>query len=281
MMQLDRLCVAYFSPTRASMKIARAIADGMRVARREEIDLTTDRGDTPIAVRDAICVAAAPVYGGLVAPVAVRRIARLRAENSVAIPVAVYGNRDYEDALVQLRDLLRAQGFTPLCGAAFVGEHSYSRPGMPVAEGRPDAADLRKAAGFGAQAYGSLLRQLGLRNPPAADARDFALRYDDPLESLVTAPAMKGNVPYKAPAPFMPQAPAVNGNCRGCGECAGRCPTGAITMAGGRSATRTDLCTTCCACVKCCPAGGRTFDTPYTAMLHRYFGARREPECFV
>ena len=224
---------------------------------------------------------AAPVYGGLVAPLAVRRIARLRAENSIAIPVVVYGNRDYEDALVQLRDLLHAQGFTPLCGAAFVGEHSYSRPGMPIAEGRPDAADLQKAAAFGAQAYGSLLRQLDLQNPPATDARDFALTYDSPLENLVTTPAMKGNVPYKTLGPSTPQAPVVNDNCYGCGECVDWCPTGAITIADGRSATRADLCTKCCACVKFCPVGGRTFDTPYTAMLHQNFSARREPECFV
>ena len=75
-MQLDKLCVACFSPTHTSMKIARAIADGTHIARREEIDLTTDPADTPIAVRNAICIVAAPVYGGLVAPVAVRRIAR-------------------------------------------------------------------------------------------------------------------------------------------------------------------------------------------------------------
>ena len=81
-MQLDKLCVACFSPTHTSMKIARAIADGTHIARREEIDLTTDPADTPIAVRNAICIVAAPVYGGLVAPVAVRRIARLRAETA-------------------------------------------------------------------------------------------------------------------------------------------------------------------------------------------------------
>ena len=75
-MQLDKLCVACFSPTHTSMKIARAIADGTHIARREEIDLTTDPADTPIAVRNAICIVAAPVYGGLVASVAVRRIAR-------------------------------------------------------------------------------------------------------------------------------------------------------------------------------------------------------------
>ena len=61
-MQLDKLCVACFSPTHTSMKIARAIADGTHIARREEIDLTTDPADTPIAVRNAICIVAAPVY---------------------------------------------------------------------------------------------------------------------------------------------------------------------------------------------------------------------------
>ena len=69
--------------------------------------------------------------------------------------------------------------------------------------------------------------------------------------------------------------------CDGLGDCLPSCPTGAITIADGRSATRVDLCTKCCACVKFCPVGGRTFDTPYTAMLHQNFSARREPECFV
>ena len=60
-----------------------------------------------------------------------------------------YGNRDYEDALVELRDETTCLGFTPLAAGAFIGEHSYSRPGMPVAEGRPDANDLQIAEQFG------------------------------------------------------------------------------------------------------------------------------------
>ena len=286
-MKPETVCTVVFSPTGTSKKIAETVARsiasdaGTEAAALKTIDLTHAAAHSAALSAGAVAVIAAPVYGGLVAPVAVRRIARLRAENSIAIPVVVYGNRDYEDALVQLRDLLHAQGFTPLCGAAFVGEHSYSRPGMPVAEGRPDAADLQKAAAFGAQAYGSLLHQLNLPHPPATDARDFALTYDSPLESLVTAPAMKGNVPYKTLGPSTPQAPVVNDNCYGCGECVDWCPTGAITIADGRSATRVDLCTKCCACVKFCPVGGRTFDTPYTAMLHQNFSTRREPECFV
>ena len=280
-MKIDRLCVAYYSPTHTSRAVARTVGDGFGISRREERDLTTDRSDSPILVKDSVCIVAAPVYGGLLAPVAARRIARLRAENSVAVPVAVYGNRDYEDALVQLRDLLHGQGFTVLCGAAFVGEHSYSRPGMPIAEGRPDTQALREAEAFGRQAYASLTRQLGIATPPPADARDFALTYDAPLEQLVSTPPMKGNVPYKTLGPSTPQAPVVGDLCYGCGECVDLCPTGAISLQEGRSTTDITRCTKCCACVKSCPVGARTFDTPYTAMLHERFSARREPETFI
>lgn len=280
-MELNHLHIVYYSPTHTSRNIARSIGEGTGVARRKETDLTTDRDETEITVKDAVCIVAVPVYGGLVAPAAVRRILRLKAENSVAVPVVVYGNRDYEDALVQLRDLFRRQGFTPLCGAAFIGEHSYSRPGMPIAEGRPDSDDLRKAQDFGQTAYRKLLGELGVSDAPSPDSRDFALTYDTPLEALITTAEMKGNVPYKTIGKPTPQAPVVNENCYGCGECADWCPTGAISISDGRSDTQVDLCTKCCACVKFCPVGARTFDTPYTAMLHEKFSARREPEIFV
>lgn len=280
-MELNQLHTVWYSPTQTSKKVARAIAEGIGIARRTELDLTTDRCTDEKALKDSICIVAAPVYGGLLAPVAARRIARLRAENCVAIPVVVYGNRDYEDALVQLRDMLAGQGFTVLCGAAFVGEHSYSRSGMPIAEGRPDETDLQRAREFGRTAYTRLLHCLAPDTVPDPAARNFALRYDQPLADLIDTPPMKGNIPYKTLGPATPQAPVVNDLCYGCGECVDRCPTGAIILKDGRSDTVLELCTKCCACVKDCPVGARIFDTPYTARLHQMCTARREPECFV
>lgn len=280
-MELNKLSVIYYSPTHTSRRVARSIARGMGIARMQEIDLTTDTSDDLLEVADSVCIVAAPVYGGLLAPVAARRLSRLRAVNCVAVPVVVYGNRDYEDALVQLRDMLHADGMTVLSGAAFVGEHSYSRPGMPIAEGRPDSEDLAVAEHFGKAVWKKLVRQLVPEQVPDPAARDFALRYATPLDRLFITPFMPGNFPYKTLSAPTPQAPVTDDMCCGCGECVPLCPTQAIRIEGDKSVTAIDLCTKCCACVKFCPVGARTFDTPYTAMLHQRCGTRREPECFV
>lgn len=284
MMNINKLCVGYYSPTHTSRRIAHAVAEGMNIARREIIDLTTDKHTEDITVNDAICIMAVPVYGGLIAPVAAQRLRRLQGKNSVAVPIVVYGNRDYEDALVQLRDILNEQGFTSLCGAAFIGEHSYSRQGMPIAEGRPDSDDIAIAKAFGLQALAKLTDELKLTTDcETIDTtnKDFSLKFDKPLNELISVPHMKGNTPYKTLRPATPQAPVVNENCYGCGDCVDWCPTGAISIINGHSTTEIGLCTKCCACVKLCPVGGRTFDSPYTAILHEKCAERREPELFL
>lgn len=280
-MKLNQITICYYSPTHSSKKIAQSIADGLQIARRREIDLTTDTSTSPISIQDSICIVAVPVYGGLVAPVAAQRIRRIKAINSVVIPVVVYGNRDYEDALIQLRDMLQEQGFVPFCGAAFIGEHSYSRPEMPIAENRPDDEDLKMAEDFGEKALGVLLQHININEKENLNATDFSLSYQKTLEELLPSLNVKGNKPYKTLRTPTPQAPVVDESCYGCGDCIDWCPTKAISMVEGHSTTRIDLCTKCCACVKFCPIGARTFDTPYTAMLHEKCKERRRPEIFL
>lgn len=251
--------IVFFSPTHTSAKIARAIGEGIGMGRRIEIDLTTDEGNSVIEIKDSIAVIAVPVYAGRVAPIALQRLHRLKATNAPVILIAVYGNRDYEDALVELRDEAVQLGFTPLSAGAFIGEHSYSRPNMPVAEGRPDATDLQIA------------KQCGM----------------DSLEKLEKAEAledfyMKGNVPYRLVGPSTPAAPICTEGCFACGECIEVCPTHAITLSDeGKIETEVEKCIKCCACVKECPNEARVFDTPYTPMLHEKCAARREPELFL
>lgn len=255
-----------FSPTHTGRTVAENVvagfAAGTDTVRR--IDLTLQESCTDDIIAGGMAVFAAPVYGGRVAETAVERFGRIRAVEPGCTPViltVVYGNRDYEDALVELRDIAVRQGFVPLSAGAFVGEHSYSRPdeGMPIAEGRPDAADCAVAKRFG------------------AESRD---KYD---KEGWTPAEVRGNVPYKEKGPATPATPATDPElCTGCGNCIDVCPTGVVFLTdAGLAVSDSAGCIKCCACLKFCPVGARRFDTPYTEKLFRNFSARREPELFL
>ena len=243
--------LVFFSPTHTSAKIARAVGEGIGMGRRIETDLTLDEGTSPILINDALTVIAVPVYGGRVAPIALQRLKRLKGHNAPVILLTIYGNRDYEDALVELRDTAVELGFTPLSAG----------PNMPVAAGRPDANDLQKAEQFGRESLKKLQESTF------------------PLPSFF----IKGNIPYK-PLPAGNNAtPVCNDLCYACGNCIEVCPTHAIHLSadGSQIETIAERCIRCCACVKECPTGARIFDSPFTAILHEKFSARREPETFL
>ena len=275
---IDRLTVICFSPTCTSRKIAEAVAAGMTGisggtagyadASRQirTIDLTLDRSDSPIVVgAGETVVLGAPVYAGRVAPEAVRRLRRIQVAAGASVPAVVtvtYGNRDYEDALVELYDLAVSLGLSPFAAGAFIGEHSYSTPEMPVAEGRPDTLDLADARIFG----GKCARKL---NSSGAFAS---------LDTSRTAQSSSGS-----PAKPAPSVPLTTDGCPLCGECVRVCPTGAVSIDLNVRKVLTDpaLCIRCCACVRACPAGLRTYTTPFTAFLHEHCSARRDPETFL
>ena len=258
-MKPDTVQSVFFSPTHTSARIARAIARGTSLKNTKETDLTCDTSCCPIEIADTLAVIAVPVYGGRVAPIALERIRRLRGNGTPAILAVVYGNRDYEDALVELRDTVLAQGFVLVSAGAFIGEHSYSRPDRPVAEGRPDGEDLKTAEDFG-----------------KASVR----KWNDPISAPFF---IKGNTPYKSLKPSAPDAPfTLTDHCTLCEICIGLCPTQAIFVnENGEIDTDKNLCIKCCACVKDCPAEARQYETPFTIYLHQNFSARREPELFL
>lgn len=257
-MQLDSVHLIYFSPTHTSRSIGKAIARGTGLSRITETDLTYEMPAKPVNTGKALTVIAVPVYGGRVAETAIQRLGRVVGEGNPVILAAVYGNRDYEDALLELRDFAVNQGFVPVAGGAFIGEHSYSRADRPVAAGRPDTDDLKKAEKFGTAA----VEKLGSMNG-CAD---------------ISVLAVNGNHPYKVKGAKTPQAPVVVEElCTECGHCAEICPAGAITV---EVVTDAEACIKCCACVKECPQKARIFDTPFTDYLFTNFSSRREPEVF-
>lgn len=262
-MEFKSVHLVYFSPTHTSAKTAFAIAEGMQAEVLLESDITYDEPDEAIEIhKDELTVVAVPVYGGRVAETAVQRLRAFRGHQAPIVPVVVYGNRDYEDALRELSDMLTEQGFVTVAAGAFIGEHSFSRKDMPIAAERPDDTDHLAASRFGQNVKNKLFTLLSL----------------DEMKPL----AIKGNFPYREKTPSKPQAPVVDETlCTQCEYCIDVCPVAAISIADDNIYSDSAACIKCCACVKECPEGARTFDTPYTAILHKNFSVRREPELFV
>lgn len=192
---------------------------------------------------DALAVFAVPVFAGRVPQPAAEAIARIGGKGIQAVSVAVYGNRDFDDALVELNDLLERQGFSVLASGAFVARHSM----LPsVAAGRPDADDI-------------------------AEVEKFARRIAEKIAALSTAgtgrpasPAVPGNRPYKE-APAAAWAPVVSEACTLCGICAARCPAEAIPH--NAPNTTGPACFQCMRCVEVCPEGARSLPEPVAAMI--------------
>lgn len=262
-MEQEDIYVITFSPTHTSRRVADAVAHGMQGRSVKVIDLTCRRGEPlSLTIADGIAVVSVPVYAGRVAPLALKRLSAIRGNQTPVVLLAVYGNRDYEDALVELRDVLSAQGFVPLAAGAFIGEHSYSRPDYPIGANRPDKIDVACAENFGQRVAD---KWAGLNS----------------LDAL-TPFFIKGNVPYREVGKPTPLAPVWNAeSCVHCGTCMEACPTGAARCENACMTYDAALCMKCCACVKSCPVEALRFDTPYTAMLHAKFSARKEPELFV
>lgn len=262
-MEYKNVHIIYFSPTHTSAKVAYAIAEGLGGDVLLESDITYDTPAEELEIHDEeLTIVAAPVYGGRVAETAIERLHAFRACHAPVIPIVVYGNRDYEDALKELSDALVEAGFVPVAAGAFIGEHSFSRKDMPIAAGRPDSIDLDVAIRFGHAIKEKLEKMNGL--------------------SCLMSLNIKGNNHYKVKSPSTPQAPVTDENlCTQCEYCIDVCPVSAISIVNDRMFSDPAICIKCCACVKECPEGARTFDTPYTAMLHKNFSARREPELFI
>lgn len=115
-----KLTLMYFSPTHTTKKIVSAVG---KVFFEKLLCETAVADITPLAARmrdytfgeEDILVFGAPVYGGRVAPPAAEVLRGLHGNSARAVVVCVYGNRDYDDALLESRDLLEQAGFRVWC----------------------------------------------------------------------------------------------------------------------------------------------------------------------
>ena len=251
-MNVEKWIIAHFSPTGGTKKVADAIAAGLGIP-VVEMDLTKDASSATQGEKDAL-MAVLPVYAGRVPQISLERLSALKGNGQKAVAVVVYGNREYDDALLETKNALEAGGFRVIAAAAFIAEHSIARS---IAAGRPDAEDE------------ALCRQF---------AADVMAKADDAAPVQVP-----GNTPYKElkPSAFHP---AASESCVKCGVCAQQCPVGAIPLE-NPSETLNDVCINCMRCVQVCPVSSRdlpdSFMTMITQMLNQNATGYKKPVAFL
>ena len=202
-----------------------------------------------------------PVYYGRI-PSLFHEGLPLHGEGTPFVPVAVYGNRHYDDAVLELKTLGEAAGCVTLGAAAFVAQHCLN----PDMGGRPDASDLAVMKRFG-----SALRAKA-----------------DGLAGSMPPLSVPGAVPYKEykPTPFAPELLDAE-TCIRCGLCARTCPVRIIDSE-TYAVTEPERCLFCFGCVRICPVavrGPRPEVAPVFAAQMAGLAARcterREPELFL
>ena len=251
-MNFEKWIIAHFSPTGGTKKVADAIAAGFN-SPVMEMDLTNADSAVTLGEHDAL-MAVLPVYAGRVPQISLERLSALKGNGQKAVAVVVYGNREYDDALLETKEALEATGFQVIAAAAFIAEHSIVRS---IAANRPDVEDEKIARQF---------------------AADVMAKADDAAPVQVP-----GNVPYKEikPSAFHPAADEA---CVKCGVCSAQCPVGAIPMENPNE-TLNDVCINCMRCVQVCPVSSRALPAPFiagaTQMLSEKAAGYKKPVMFL
>ncbi|MBR4154105.1 MAG: EFR1 family ferrodoxin [Paludibacteraceae bacterium] len=263
----------YFSATGTSKKIALAISQSIATEFVVEDITFQSLQNTSYATDDLLCIAV-PVYGGGVAPVALKRLDAIRGNNTPAVVVVVYGNRNFERAAVQMSDFLAERGFVTIAVAAFVGEHSYSTELSPIAVGRPMVEDINDANRFG-----ELVKQKLTKGLESVDVS--TLQCPDSGEENVKAfvEFVKGYQAEQAKNPVKLLPITDENRCVMCGVCVDVCPMEAIDRE-DVSVVDPTLCIKCCACVKECPKEAKLLNSPFAPMLSKYF-SQPKPNVWV
>ncbi|TYO94424.1 EFR1 family ferrodoxin [Desulfallas thermosapovorans] len=269
-----RINAMYFSPTGTTEKIVSGIANsisesihGEKVVTKVDFTLPEARQNAISFTAEDVVVFGVPVYAGRVPNVLLKYLnSSIAGNGALAVSVVVYGNRNYDDAAIELKDILESNGFKVFAGGAFIGEHSFSKT---LAQNRPDEKDMAIVA-------------------------DFAGKICEKIKQNHTQPVfVPGNKPYRQyympkdengnPVDIRKVTPKTNSNCVDCKLCVQVCPMGSIDYEDVSKLN--GICIKCGACIKKCPNQAKYFDDiRYLNHKHEIevnFASRREPELFL
>ncbi|SHI93115.1 4Fe-4S dicluster domain-containing protein [Dethiosulfatibacter aminovorans DSM 17477] len=269
-----RINAVWFSPTGTTQVVAEVLAQSIcrnlgsdAVFKSRSFTLPGEREKPLEFGKDDIVVLGVPVYAGRVPNILLKYLDTMNGGGALGVPVVLYGNRDYDDALIELKDIMEGKNFNVIGAGAFIGEHSFSRI---LAEGRPDGKDIESVEGFGAK----ISEKLKVGNINGA----VEVKGNKPYRPYYRPRDIEGNF-YD----FRKIKPKTNDNCTDCKICVDVCPMGSIDS--DDVSKFTGICIKCGACVKKCPVEAKYYDdVNYLKHQHELEDEnkdRKEPELFI
>lgn len=238
--------LVYFSPTHSTERYAKRAGRHLSTLLHQpctEVDWTKVNGrqqSITLGPQD-ILVFAFPVYGGRVPRLCREALTRCTGNRTGAIILEVYGNRHYDDALLEAAHLLEKQHCIPIGAAAVLAEHTIT---PLLAPSRPTEEDLVEVESF---------------------ITSLAQKWQ---EGRLSTPPIPGDFPYKPDMPSRPFHPETTNACIRCGLCVAACPMGIIDAISPNIVK--DGCIQCRACMKCCPVQAKYLEVESMKTLQEF-----------
>ncbi|MCH4891340.1 4Fe-4S dicluster domain-containing protein [Acidaminobacter sp. JC074] len=258
------LNVVYFSPIGSTLKVADYIAEGMDF-QVTYVDLTdpVNRQNELVFSSDDIVLFVFPVYAGRLVRIPRYFFKRIKGNGGRAVSVVTYGNRAYDDALLELTMLVDQAGFLHLAAGAFVCEHAFDNG---LATSRPDSKDALTARLFGQKIRANIDENKSYQN--------------------ITS-SIPGHYPFKTRFRHDfsgPLVPSTSDKCIVCGRCMEACPVSAIDQKNPK-VTDSKTCITCFRCIRMCQKNARKIELSdfddHASWLAENYKSRKEPDIFL
>ena len=249
---MKNLAIVYFSPNGTVKKCVESIARGIEDTLTEEVSIEhinitkkENRNKELEFYKDQLVIIGIPVYAGRVPNILIKYLRTFKGNDAMVFPIVVYGNRHYDDALVELGDILEQCGFRVMGACAAIGQHSFS---STLGLNRPDENDVNDLRGIGRRLYDNIISKN---------------RFD-----IDNIPGNRPYRPYYQPKDrngdivnFKDIKPETSNACIDCKICYHACPMSSIDY---DDVSKIQICIKCCACVNQCPTGAKEFlDTDF------------------